>query len=69
MFLPAAISASASSSLQMRNRREAPPRPRQIGQALQRVARAAEMIDQRTEGARPDVVGTDQRSQSMRCSS
>ena len=34
--------------------------PRQIGQALQRGARAAEMIDQRAEGARSDIVGPDQ---------
>ena len=32
--------------------------PRQIGQAVQRGARAAEMIDQRPERARPDIVGT-----------
>ena len=34
--------------------------PRQIGQPLQCRARAAEMIDQRTERVRPDAVGTDQ---------
>jgi hypothetical protein len=31
--------------------------PRQIRQPLQRRARAAEMIDQRTEGARPRYYG------------
>src|SRR5712691_6456919 len=34
--------------------------PRQVRQPLQRGARAAEMIDQRTKGARPDIVGADQ---------
>ena len=34
--------------------------PRQIGQPFQRGARAAEMIEQRAEGARPDIVGADQ---------
>ena len=33
---------------------------RQIRQPLQRRSRAAEMIDQRTKGARPDIVGADQ---------
>jgi hypothetical protein len=33
---------------------------RQIGQAAECRPRAAEMIDQRAEGARTDVVGTDQ---------
>ena len=34
--------------------------PRQIGQPLQGAASAAEMIDQGTKRARPDMVGTDQ---------
>ena len=33
---------------------------RQIRQPLQRGTRRAEVIDQRTEGARPDIVGADQ---------
>ena len=33
---------------------------RQIGQPLQRRARSAEMIDERMEGARPDIVAADQ---------
>src|SRR5258708_28913143 len=34
--------------------------PRQVRQPLQRGARAAEMIDQRTKRARPDIVTADQ---------
>ena len=34
--------------------------PRQIGQPLQRRARIAEMIEQRTKGARTDIVAADQ---------
>src|SRR5258707_1589442 len=34
--------------------------PRQVGQPLQRCPRAAEMIDQRTKRARPDIVTADQ---------
>ena len=34
--------------------------PRKVRQPLQRRLRAAEMIDQRTKRARPDIVGTDQ---------
>jgi len=39
---------------------------RQIGQAIQRRVRTAEMIDQRPEGARPDIVGPYQ-PQASRC--
>ena len=60
ILFAAAISARASSSLQMRPERAAPPRARQIGQPLQRRARVTEMIEERIKGSRADVVAADQ---------
>ena len=44
----------------MRDGRAAPPRRGELGQRVERRARAAEMIDQVAEGARADIVAADQ---------
>ena len=56
----AASSARASSSLQIRPGRDAPPRRARSGSRSSAARGAAEMIEQGAEGVRPDTVGADQ---------